>query len=126
MIGFVRLLRRYARPMSWRQRTGEIERFPGASGLSVPRGPSPTPTTVIERLTDLSASYDAASTGSYAPQAARVWFALNCGCQNRDLLGSLPMMKSLTVGNVLATSAAKAANLPGATRDSVSAFARDG
>ena len=53
-------------------------------------------------------------------------FLLNCGCQNRDLFGSLPMMKSLTVGNVLATRAAKAANFPGATRDSVSAFARDG
>jgi hypothetical protein len=56
MIGFVRLLRRYARPMSWMQRTGEIERFPGANGLSVPRGPRPTPTTVIDLSTDFSAS----------------------------------------------------------------------
>jgi len=53
-------------------------------------------------------------------------FRLNCGCQNRDLFGSLPMMKSLTVGNVRATSAAKAANFPGATGESVSALARVG
>src|SRR5262245_32145866 len=112
--------------MSAMQRTGEIERFPGANGLSVPRGPSPTPSTVIERSTDLSASEDAASTGSYAEQAARVRFALNCGCQNRDLFGSLPTMKSFTVGNVRATRAVNAANLPGAMRDSVSAFARLG
>ena len=38
------------------QRTGEMERFPGANGLSVPRGPRPTPITVIERSTDFSAS----------------------------------------------------------------------
>jgi hypothetical protein len=53
-------------------------------------------------------------------------FGLNCGCQNRDLFGSLPTMKSLTVGNVLATRPVKAANLAGATRESVSDFARDG
>ena len=55
-----------------------------------------------------------------------MWFALNCGCQKRDLFGSLPTMKSLTVGNVRATKATKFANLAGATRDSVSALARDG
>src|SRR4029453_19358546 len=104
--------------MSAMQRTGEMERFPGASGLSVPRGPSPTPITLMDRSTDFSASYDAASTGSYAEQAARVWFALYCGCQKRDLFGSLPTMKSLTDGNGPRTRATKLPTLAPATRDS--------
>ena len=56
MIGLVRLLARYARPMSRMQRTGEIERLPAARALSVPRGPRPTPMTVMFRSTPFSAS----------------------------------------------------------------------
>ena len=64
MIGRVRVLARYALPMSRMQRTGEIDRLPGANGLSVPRGPRPIPITVLFRSTDFSASYEAASMGS--------------------------------------------------------------
>jgi len=37
-------------------------------------------------------------------------FASNCGCQKRVWFGSLPTMNSLTVGNVRASCAVKAAN----------------
>ena len=59
-------------------------------------------------------------------QAAAFPFALNCGCQKRDLFGSLPMMKSFTPGKARATSAAHAAKSPGAFARSVIARARSG
>ena len=48
------------------KRTGEREMLLFAFGLSFPRGERPTPITVIVGLTDFSASYDFASTVSYA------------------------------------------------------------
>ena len=42
--------------------TGEVEMLLFARGMSLPRGDSPTPTTVISGLTSLSASYEARGT----------------------------------------------------------------
>src|SRR3954451_3038502 len=92
------------------KRTGEIETLYFASGLSLPRGDSPRPITAIEGSTALSASYDAANSGSYAAPETSAPVELNCGCQNRGWFGSLPITKFLTTGYVRASCCRKAAN----------------
>src|SRR3954447_12415120 len=98
MIGFVRPLARYAAPMSRRQRTGDVDGLFAALAMSFPRGERPTPITVMAGFTPLSASYPAASTGSYEEQASGAPPVENCGCQKRGWFGSLPTTKSVTCG----------------------------
>src|SRR4051812_23259629 len=92
------------------KRTGEMETLSFASGLSFPRGDRPSPITAIEGSTALSASYEAASKGSYAAPDTCAPVELNCGCQKRGWFGSLPITKFLTTGYVLASCCRKAAN----------------
>ena len=61
MSGAVRPLARYQRPTAWMNRTGEIEALLGASGLSFPRGETPSPITRSVGSTAFSVSYDRAS-----------------------------------------------------------------
>ena len=81
MIGFARALARYATPTSWMKRTGEVETLFLANGLSFPRGESPSPITSIVGSTALSASYERASTCSYAAPASPLPREENCGRQ---------------------------------------------
>src|SRR5918999_243949 len=98
MIGRVRPLARYAIPSSRMQRTGDVELFTDASGLSFPRGESETPTTVMPLSAALRASYACARTRSYEPQARLLPVLENWGCQKRGWFGSLPTPMSLTWG----------------------------
>src|SRR5215475_664346 len=97
-------------PTSLMKRTGEIEMLFFARGLSFPRGERPMPITLMDGLADLSASYDAASSGSYAAPERAAPESLNCGCQKWGWFGSLPITKSLTTGYVVASCLTKAAN----------------
>ena len=73
------------------KRTGEREMLLLAFGLSFPRGESPTPITVIVGSTAFSASYDFASTVSYAAAETGLPAGLYCGSQNTGWFGSLPI-----------------------------------
>ncbi len=84
-------------------RTGDVETLFAAFGLSPPRGESPRPITLIAGSTALSASYEAASNEKYELDETLSPAPPNCGCQNRGWFGSLPMMKSFTVGYVRAS-----------------------
>src|ERR671939_1233085 len=91
-------------------RTGETETLSLANGLSLPRGERPIPITLMLGSTAFSASYPAASSGSYAAPEAAVPFELNCGCQKRGWFGSFPATKTFTYGHVRASCWRKAAN----------------
>ena len=60
--------------------------------------------TLIAGSTALRASYAAASREKYEDEERFSPALPNCGCQNRGWFGSLPMMKSFTVGYVRARS----------------------
>ncbi len=92
------MLARYATPMSRMQRTGEVDGFERAVGLSLPRGESPTPITLMPGFTPFSASYDAASRPVYAGQESALPVGPYCGCQKLFTFASLPTMKSRTDG----------------------------
>src|SRR4029453_1881202 len=110
MSRFFRPLARYAAPTAWRNLTGDVETFADALGLSFPRGERPIPITLIVGATALSASYELASSASYAaPETFRPRES-NCGCQKRGWFGSLPTMMFFTVGNVRATWSRNATN----------------
>ena len=90
--------------------TGEVEMLLFARGMSLPRGDSPTPTTVISGLTSLSASYERARNDANAiPEAPRPRRS-NCGCQKRVRFGSFPTTNSVTCGYVRATSCSHSTN----------------
>src|SRR3954470_15541273 len=81
-----------------------------ADGLSAPRDSSAPPTTVASGRTALIASYDDASSCSYATAATSAPNASNCGNQYRLEFGSFPMMNVFTCGSAAATAPANAVN----------------
>ena len=78
-------------PRSWRNRTGERERFEGANGWSLPRGDSPIPITLMVVSIALSASYYWDSTFRYVAAESALPGLLYCGSQKRGWFGSLPI-----------------------------------
>src|SRR4029453_12893588 len=98
MSRFFRPLARYAAPTAWSNLTGDVETFADALGLSFPRGERPIPITLIVGSTALSASYELASSASYAaPETFRPRES-NCGCQKRGWFGSLAPREFFTLG----------------------------
>src|SRR5262245_26443504 len=85
------------------KRTGEVDEFEAARGLSFPRGESPRPQTTFARFAAFSASYAAASA---RPQIVADWFcpaASHCGLRNSGWLHSFMTTNWRTVGKASAT-----------------------
>src|SRR5215210_5380897 len=94
--------------------TGDVEMFDRAFGMSLPRGESPTPTTVMSASTSFSASYEAARNFANAIPDAPDPLRVNCGCQNRVRFGSFPTTNSSTCGYVRASTRSHCVNRPSA------------
>src|SRR5712691_6387917 len=109
MSGRARPLSRYHAPSARRNRSGDVEILLRASGRSLPRGETPTPTTVMAGSTDFSASYAAARYGPNAAADAFSPLASNWGRQNAGWFGSFPMTNSFTSGYTEATAPTYAA-----------------